>query len=489
MFGFTVRRILGAVPSLLLFTIALFVAISLAPPTGLGTDEVDRRFWHLPMVFNLAPEDRPRNVARLLGELAEATGEVREQDLRRLLRIGAAGLPDIVAGLERLEPRARVRLSRELAPLAFRMGLDDVQALEDDQRVGNYFRRVLDDRAADLRPSSVRRALQRHLADRNEPLYARQLRNADTAVLAPIFEELPATEGETREVLEALAIAALQRADARVRDAAGLHAYWAIHRSEYVEFGALERTAARLTETRFGRWIVQALTARFGRSWRTGVPVLEDLKAKAPLTLARASFGLLLAYLLAAPISVWTAARRAGALDRGLSWLLLLLHALPPFIVALVARSLAPRLARTDAFVAVALALVALAPMARFMRSRLLEEAGSDRVRTSRAMGLPSFAIWVRDIGRNALGSIIALGAIEAPALISATILAEEILSLDGLGPAVISAVRARDVPWLMAFGLLAALFGAVILLVSDLLQARNDPRVRRSLLAVPEDA
>lgn len=488
MFGYVVRRMLGAVPALLLFAIVLFSAISLSPPPDMANDELERRFWHLPLIVNLSPEDRPRYVTRLVKGLGDDLGQRREQDLRRLLRIGAAGLPDLVTALEGLDLRTRVRVARELAPLAFRMGLDDVHALE-DERAPKFWARVLDDRGADLRASSVRRALQRHLADRNEPLYARQLRNADTAVLAPIFEELPSAEHDTREALEALAIGALQRAGVTyVRDATGLHSYWAVHRSEYVEFGALERIAGRLTETRFGRWVTQAITSRFGRSWRTNVPVLPDIASRAPLTLARTVFGLLLAYLIAVPVSVWAAARRGGVFDRVTNAVLLVVHAFPAFVLAMMARAFAPRLARTDAFVALAVAVVALAPITRHMRSRLLEEVRQDWVRTSRAMGLPSFSIWTRDIGRSAFGSIFALSALEIPTLLGMTMLAEEILSLDGLGPAVMASVRFRDVPWLMAFALLAAAISAGLLLLSDVVQAVNDPRVRKAMLSIPED-
>ncbi len=489
MFAWLTRRLLGVVPTLLLFTIGLFVVIALAPPSSLAIEDRERRFWNLPLMLNLAPEDRPRNVARLVAELADATGEQREHGVRRLLRIGAAALPDLVAASERLPTASRARLARALAPLAFRMGLDDVQQLEDDARAPEYFRKVLEDRGAELRPASVRRALKRHLADRSEPLYARQLRNADTAVLEPLFEELAGASGETRDELEALAIAALQRAGARVTDRDALYAYWAVHRAEYIEFGALERISARLTETRFGRWVVQALTARFGRSWRTGAPVLRDLTERAPLTIARVSLGLLLTYLIAFPASIWAAARRGGVLDRATHAALLVGHAFPPFVLALLARSLSPRLARTDAFVAIAIAVVQLGPLTRFMRSRLLEEVGQDWVRTSRAMGLPSASIWLRDIGRNALGPVLALLAAQIPFVLGATLLAEEILAIDGLGPAAVAAVRARDVPWLMAFCVVTALFGACLLAAADLLQAWNDPRVRRSLRSAQEDA
>ena len=488
MFGFIARRILAAVPALLTFTFALFLAMSLAPPPGLAGDEAERRFWYLPLVFNLSPEDRPLYVRRLVDEVAETTGERRDRSLRRLLRVGAAGLPDLVAAMARRDAGTRARLARALAPLAARMGLEDTKALDDDARASDYFRRVLEERETDLHASSVRRTLSRHLADRTEPLYARKLRDADTAVLAPVFDELTTARDERREALEAIALAALVRAGTRVRDADALYAWWAVHRGEYVQFGALERIAARLTETRFGRWTIQSVTGRFGRSFRTGEPVLQDLAARAPLTLARVGFGLLLAWLFAVPLSLLTAARRGSLLDRVTSALLLLLHAVPPFALAIVARAASPRLSRTDAFVALAIAAVTVSPLTRFSRARLREELGSDWVRTSRAMGLPPFVIWTRDVARNALGAIVALAALAVPTIFAATLLIEEILEIGGLGPAVVAAVRARDIPWLMAFGLFSAASGACALVAADVLQAWTDPRVRRSLLAGPEE-
>ncbi len=492
MFAFILRRLLTAIPSLLIFAIGLFVAISLAPPTEHPSGEnYARRFWHLPVLFNLQPDDRPRVIERILARIPTEEGEARTRDLNRLFRIGAAGLPELVAGLQRIPEGPRARLSRELAPLAFRMGIDDVSALEDPSRAATFWARALDDRGAELRATSVRRALRRHLSDRAEPLYARQLRNADTAILVPIFEELRTAEAAERDALEGLAIAALHRAGAEsVTDAASLRAYWVVHRVEYVEYGAVERVAARITETRFGRWVIQAVTQRFGTSWRTGEPVLDDVLRRAPITFARAAFGLLIAYAVAVPLGILTAARRTGLLDRFTNLFLLLVHAFPAFVLALVARALSPRLARTDAFVAVALALVALGPIARHIRSRLLEEAEQDYVRTARAMGSPPWSVWGGSIARNALGSIVGFGAIQVPLILGATILAEEILSLEGLGPAAIAAVRARDVPWMMAFGMLMALAAAVALLLADVIQAAADPRVRSSMLAQrPEDA
>jgi peptide/nickel transport system permease protein len=483
--AFTLRRVLTALPSLLLFAIALFIAVSIAPPAETPTGEdLARRFWHLPLIVNLDPDDRPRVVERIMGRIGKEEGEPRKQDLDRLFRVGAAGLGEIVPALNRLGNVEGARLARELAPLAFRMGIEDVTVLEDPARATAFWSHVLDERSADLRPTSVRRALRRHLSDRGEPLYARQLRNADTAILAPIFEEIPTADAEARETLESLAISALHRAGATsVNSPSALRAYWAVHRAEYVEYGAVERVAARITETRFGRWVVQAVTERFGASWRTGAPVLDDLKRRAPLTFARSLLGLMLAYVVAVPLGILAAARRTKPLDRTVSLLVLLVHALPAFVLALIAQAASPRLAQSDGFVAVAIALVALGPIARHMRSRLLEEAQQDYVRAARAMGQPGWAIWIDAIFRNAFGSLVAFAAIQVPLILSATILAEEILALDGLGPAAIAAVRARDVPWMMAFGMLMAIAAAAALLVADIAQALNDARVRRTML------
>ncbi len=484
MLAYVARRLLAAVPSLLVFAIGLFVLIGLAPPPpDVPAAEHARRFWHLPLLINLEPEDRPRVIARLVPEVADGDVEARAVALERLLRIGAAGLPDLVAALAALDDPARARVARALAPLAFRMGRDDVADLEVPQKAGRYWSRVLDDRGADLRPSSVRRTLRRHLGDRAEALYARQLREADTAALEPIFEELGRADPEHRADLETLAIAAARRAGVtEVTDAASLLAFWAAHRADYVELGSLDRVAARLTETRFGRWVVHAVTQRFGASWRTGAPVLDDLRGRASKSAARVASALLLAYAVALPLGIVTAARRFGPADRATQALLLALHAFPAFVLALVAQAASPRLARTDAFAVCALAIVALAPIARHVRSRLLEELRQDYVVTARAIGAAPWSLWLRAVLRNALGPVVAFAATQVPIAITATLLAEEILGLDGLGPAAIAAIRARDVPWLMAFALGVAVAATLALVIADLVQAVNDPRVRRAL-------
>ena len=486
MFGFIVRRIAAAAPVFLAFAIGLFVVIASAPPPpGLTEEERARRFIELPLVFNVDPADRPHMVSTLVARLGNEESLDRQHDVARLLRIGAAGLPDLVPALELLSEPVRGRISRELAPLAFRMGLEDVADLDSPARADRFWRRALDERGIDLRPATVRRALRRHLAERSEPLYARQLSNADTAALAPLIDALDgALSSGDREEVETLAIAAAIKAGAGdVDDMPSLRAWWGVHRAEYVEFDPVERIAAHVTETRLGRWTITAITQRFGRSWRTDAPVVADLVQRAPATLLRSLLAILLAHVIAVPLAFVAAARRGKAIDRIAAAVSIFFYAVPAFVLVLLVRSMFPGDVRlSDAALVGALALGAVAPISRQARAAVLDVLSQDYVRVVRAKGISRLQLWTRHVARSALAPILALGSVQAPIVLGGALVAEEILDLDGLGRGTMAAIRAHDLPWLMAFAMMVATLTLLVAVASDVGQAALDPRVRASL-------
>ncbi len=483
MLTFVFRRVLVAVPAALVLALLLFLALASAPPPpGLEGEALARRFLGLPLVLNFDPEDRPKLVASTVERLHGEEGEPRARDVELLLRIGAAGLENLVEALER-EPQAqRVRLSRELAPLAFRMEVEDVRDLDVPQKADRFWHRVLDDRGPDLRGAMVRRLLRRHLADRREALYARQLRMADTAALVPIFEALDAASPESRAELETLAIAAVRRAGAKVSDGASLRVFWSVHRAEFVEYDALERVVARVTETRFGRWAGLAVTQRFGLSWRDGRPVLDDLLARAPISLRRTLLALAIALALGLPLGALAAARRRAPLDVVTLLGAALAQALPAFALVVAARALLPASLDGGLLLAVSVGVVSGAPLARATRAAFLDVAKQPFVTTARALGVRPFALHVRHIGRVAIVPLVAQIAVLVPMVFSAGLVGEAMLGLSGLGRATIDAVLARDLPWLMALTLLLGAAVAALLVLADLIVAALDPRVRRSL-------
>ncbi|GAC1540336.1 MAG: hypothetical protein NVS3B10_05030 [Polyangiales bacterium] len=485
------RRTLAALPALLLATVGLFVLVAAAPtPSGLTEEEAARRFLDLPVLFNVDPQDRPRIVESAVARLATDEGPERTDDVTLLLRIGAAGLPDLVAAMDRLSLDGRARLARELAPLAFRMGLEDVADLDAPAKADRFWRRALDDRGPELRPASVRRALRRHLAARAEPLYARQLSAADTALLAPLLEALGEPQSrEDRDEIETLAIAATIRAGATdVSDGASLQTWWDVHRARYVELDPVGRVAAHFGETRLGRWVFSAIRHRLGNSWRTDAPVLHDLEQHAPATLLRALIAVLLAHLLALPLAAVAAARRGSSLDRITSAATIVAYALPAFVVVLLLRaSVGVRAASSDVLLVSALALAAIAPITRHARAAFLEVLGQDYVRAARAKGLSVAAVWLRHVVRNALGPIVALASIQLPIALGATLVAEDVLGVDGLGVGAMEAIRAHDLPWLMGFSVGVAGLTMLALVVGDVAQAAVDPRARAALAGRPD--
>lgn len=485
MIGLAARRLIAAIPALFFLTVALFVVVSAAPaPPGLSEEEAARRFLDLPVLFNVDPLDRRRIVERTVAEFAREPPEARKEEVTLLLRIGAAGLGDLVESMERLSPADRAELSRDLAPLAFRMGLEDAADLDVPAKADRYWERVFDDRGPDLKPTAIRRALTRHLTDRGQPLYARQLAMADTSILAPLIQALDdPLAREDREEVEALAVAAAIKAGASdVNDATSLQQWWYVHRYEYVEFDPVERVAAHVGETRFGRWVLTALTHRLGHSWRNDAPVISDLAQRAPPTLLRALLALLLAHLVGLPLAALAAAKRGKLLDRLASSASIVGFAVPAFVVALLLRAAMGAGIGSDVAIVTALSLSSVAPISRHARAAFLEALAQEYVRTARAKGLSEAAVWMRHVVRATVGGLVALASVQAPLTIAATLVVEEVLHVEGLGPSTMEAIRAHDLPWLMGLALLVATLTLICLVAGDVVQASMDPRARRAL-------
>jgi peptide/nickel transport system permease protein len=478
------RRLLSAIPALLFLTIGLFVVMSAAPaPPGLSEEEAARRFLDLPVLFNVDPLDRPRIVEAAVARFAKEPREGRDDEIHLLLRIGAAGIADLVPAMERLSDADRAELARDLAPLAFRMGIDDASDLDVPVKAERFWRRVVDDRGPDLKATAVRRALTRHLGDRAQPLYTRQLGIADTAVIAPLLSALDEPMArEDREEVEALAVAAAIKAGASdVNDATSLQQWWYVHRYEYVEFDPIERVAAHVGETRFGRWVLTALTHQLGHSWRNDAPVVSDLAQRAPATLLRALIALLLAHAAALPLAAVAASRRGSFADRLASSASVVGFAVPAFVLALIFRA-AMGSSGGDVAIVLALAISAVAPISRQARAAFLEVLAQDYVRTARAKGLSVLAVWTRHVARSAVGGIVALASVQAPIVLAATLVVEEVLHVDGLGASTMEAIRAHDLPWLMGLSLTVATLTLMCLVAGDVVQATIDPRARNAL-------
>lgn len=126
-----------------------------------------------------------------------------------------------------------------------------------------------------------------------------------------------------------------------------------------------------------------------------------------------------------------------------------------------------------------AMGLAGSAVEARFVRASMVEALSADHVRAARARGLPEARVVLIHAGRVALGPLAALLGLGLPGLVSGSVFVELIFAWPGMGRLMVDAIRAEDVPLLLAC---FAVYTLVVVLggvVADVLHAALDPRVR----------
>jgi peptide/nickel transport system permease protein len=117
--------------------------------------------------------------------------------------------------------------------------------------------------------------------------------------------------------------------------------------------------------------------------------------------------------------------------------------------------------------------------LTRMVRGSMLEELSSDYVRTARAKGLPMSAVLFRHAFRNALIPIITILGLQFGTLLARTIVTATIFSSPGIGRLTVQAISARDYPLLQGCILVIAVSYVLVNLLTDILYAVIDPRVR----------
>lgn len=508
MLRYALRKILWAIPtffgvSLLIFLVTTLIpdplaegpapaAVALRDPSALDAALERRRthFLDLPRFLNPRPMDVAAYAGEALDELV-AGGRASALAAHRLVKLGGAALPYVLPKLDNLPPEARGRVAVALGPLAERMGFGDPR-LADPDRAALFWSRFWEDRALDFTEPSVRRAVHR-LALHGTDLREAELLEVDTFALSEI---IPAMKHTTdREALARLAAVASHVTERSVlipedadpafarRAVADWDEWWYVHRTDYVRLEGAERATATLGETRYGKWVIRAISGELGVSTRDGEPIVTKLRERVPFTLAISGLAMLLSYALAVPIGVLSAWRRGLPVDQVLAVLLFAMYSLPTFWAAeLLARTVPP--GSTSLFLpTVALTFGALASLSRYQRASMLDVIRQDYIRTARAKGLSLIRVLVVHALRNALMPTVTLAGLQLPALFGSAFIVEEVFGLPGLGYETLRAVEAHDAPWLTATILLLTVITTLGLIASDMAYGALDPRVRETLL------
>lgn len=246
-------------------------------------------------------------------------------------------------------------------------------------------------------------------------------------------------------------------------------------------------------------YIFGLLQGDFGVSFRTGAPVSEVLLERLPATVSLATFGILLAVLIAVPLGVIAALNDGKPADGGIRVFSQIGVSLPDFWTAMLLILLLSAtwgLLPSSGYVAITedlwewlrhvmipgltIGLIAASIITRYVRSSVLEIVNADHVRTAESKGISRFSVIRQHILRNALPPILTITGVQFATMLGGVIVVEVVVAWPGLGRLVFDAVATRDYPVIQGTVLLIAVAFLAINLVVDMLQARLDPRVLR---------
>jgi len=278
----------------------------------------------------------------------------------------------------------------------------------------------------------------------------------------------------------------------------------------------VDRQAAADLRARFGldqpmviqywKWISSVvLHGDFGLSFEWQQPVSELIWERMALTLLLTVSTLLLTWAIALPVGVFSAVKKYSIGDYAVTFISFLGLAIPSFLLALVLMYVAAvhfgqsvgglfsepyqnapwswdkvvDLMKHLWIPVVILAVSGTASLIRVMRANMLDELNRPYVTTARAKGLSEFTLLVKYPLRLALNPFISTIAWLLPNLVSGSIIVAIVLSLPTAGPLLLQSLMSQDMYLAGAFILLICALTVVGALVSDILLALVDPRIR----------
>ena len=109
----------------------------------------------------------------------------------------------------------------------------------------------------------------------------------------------------------------------------------------------------------------------------------------------------------------------------------------------------------------------------------MLEVIGQDYIRTARSKGLKPDKIITVHALKNALIPVITLMGLRLGGMIGGSRFVESVFNISGMGTLLVSAIRAQDIPLIQACVLLIAVVACVVNIITDIVYAAVDPRIK----------
>ena len=258
---------------------------------------------------------------------------------------------------------------------------------------------------------------------------------------------------------------------------------------------------------RYGKWVSGVVRGDFGTTV-TGQPVSAELGRRIAVSLRLLVIGSVMGTIIGVVVGAWSAIRQYRLSDRTITLLSLLILSVPTFVIAnllivgavrfnwLVGAQVFQYTGETSPWVSgwwnqfvdrlqhlilptVALALGAIAGYSRYQRNAMLDVLGQDFIRTARAKGLTRRRALFKHGLRTALIPMATLFAYSVAGLVTGAVFVEKIFGWHGMGDWFIQGISTQDTNIVLAITVFSGVAVLLAGLLSDVIYAALDPRVR----------
>lgn len=252
-------------------------------------------------------------------------------------------------------------------------------------------------------------------------------------------------------------------------------------------------------------WLKSAVQGKWGESWAWTIPVIDQFKKTVWYSFSLSLISFFFEIMIAIPLGIQAARKQYSFVDYFTTVASMICISMPTFFLATLLKYVfAVKLGWFDIsgmqsrdyqflsdfgkildvakhFVlpAITLVIISIGGLMRYTRTNMLEVLNSDYIRTARAKGVPERKVINKHAFRNTLIPLITTLGGMLPGLFSGALITETLFAIRGIGFSSYTSMTQADIPFIMFYLSFISILTLLGNLISDLLYAVADPRVR----------
>jgi len=242
--------------------------------------------------------------------------------------------------------------------------------------------------------------------------------------------------------------------------------------------------------TRYFHYMENAVTGNFGTSFRTKLPVTQEVWSRFGVTVNLAFGAVVITVLIGIPVGVISAVKQYSLLDNSTLVGALFLSSMPGFwlgtililIFAIKARWVSSTFVNSfSGYILpwITLAAGQMSTIVRNTRSNMLEVIRADYIKMARAKGARESRVMMGHALRNALLPIITLLGMNFVELLGGAVVIEQVFTVTGLGSLALISIHQLDAPMVMGVVMFIAFLAGMTNLIIDVIYVYIDPRLK----------